>query len=114
MNATAYIVAQTRENISFLQLTNQISSEDAQLILSKLPCEWYETEKVATSPVAMIMPNEQRVKNPALLSRPPPPIPSSFLFRARALWNYNEDGRVKVFDLISICIIAHLSLKCRN
>ncbi|KIM40588.1 hypothetical protein M413DRAFT_446019 [Hebeloma cylindrosporum] len=73
-SATAYIVAQTKENILFLQSTNQISSEDAQLILSKLPSE--------SSPPP---------KNPAL--RPPPPIPSSFMFRARALWSYNEDGR---------------------
>jgi LAS seventeen-binding protein 1/2 len=77
-SANAYIVAQTRENISFLQSTNQISAEDAHLILSKLPSELS--------------------KNPAL--RPPPPIPSSFLFRVRALWSYNEDGRVTVSALI--------------
>jgi hypothetical protein len=80
MNSNAYIIAQTKENISFLQSTNQISSEDAQLILSKLPSELS--------------------KIPAL--RPPPPIPSSFLFRARALWSYNEDGRVPTFASISL------------
>jgi hypothetical protein len=76
--ANAYIIAQTKENISFLQSTNQISADDAQLILSKLPSELS--------------------RNPAL--RPPPPIPSSFLFRARALWSYNEDGRVTAFALL--------------
>jgi hypothetical protein len=101
MNATAYIVAQTRENILFLQSTNQISSEDAQLILSKLPCDRYEAAKVATSPVMPTL-NAEPPKKQALLSRPPPPIPSSFLFRVRALWNYNEDERVAESDLISI------------
>ncbi|KAF8969237.1 SH3 domain-containing protein [Flammula alnicola] len=106
--AIAYILSQTKENISFLLSNQQISPEDARDIISKLPgtpATVPRSISSGVSPVGLSMPfatvNSQDtappLKSPSTkispLSRPPPPIPSSFLFEARALWSYNEDGR---------------------
>ncbi|PPQ85374.1 hypothetical protein CVT25_006405 [Psilocybe cyanescens] len=102
--AIEYVVSQTRENISFLLSVQQISPGDAKDILDKLP-------RIAGAPLksseldrSFPAPYSDYVdaRNPApptktpvnlLTARPVPPIPSPFLFRAKALWNYNEDGR---------------------
>jgi predicted ribosome quality control (RQC) complex YloA/Tae2 family protein len=55
-----HLIAQTRQNISLLQELEQVSRQDAELILSKLP-------------------SVMDVSN---------------AFRARAKYNYNEDGKV--------------------
>ncbi|KAF4613683.1 hypothetical protein D9613_007856 [Agrocybe pediades] len=77
----------TRENISFLQSTQQISQEDARQILSRLPSEIEPPTKRVTSPPL------NNFANP-LAARPPPPIPAPSVTRAKALWNYNENNAV--------------------
>ena len=71
---TEYIIAQTKSNIQFLQSIDRISSEDARQIISKLP----GTDRNILSPSHY---------------RPVPPRPGSSNYRA--LWSYNQDGRVK-------------------
>ena len=80
--ATEYIISQTKNNIQFLQSTNKISSEDARQILSKLPGPDRNLEVRQSSP-------------PSTNVRPILPRPGASNYRA--LWNYNEDGRVR-FD----------------
>lgn len=74
--ATEYIVSQTKNNIQFLQSINQISSEDARQILSRLP----GLDRNFSSPSPF---------------PPIPPRPSASNYRAR--WGYNENGQVS-FD----------------
>jgi LAS seventeen-binding protein 1/2 len=72
--ATEYIVSQTKSNIQFLQSINQISSEDAHQILSKLP----GLDRNLSSP-------------------PIPPRPGTSNYRAHR--GYNGNGQVN-FDLV--------------
>lgn len=77
MQATEYVISQTKNNIQFLQSINLISSEDARQIISKLP-------------------------GPDRVGRGSPHNPSpqvDFPLRPgssnyRAIWGYNENGQV--------------------
>lgn len=74
LQATEYIVSQTKNNIQFLQSINQISSEDARQILSKLPG------------------SDRNLSSPPYPSSPPvPPYPGASNYRA--LWSFNENGQ---------------------
>ncbi|KAF9484361.1 SH3-domain-containing protein [Pholiota conissans] len=110
--AISYVLAQTQANIEFLLSAQQISQDDARDILAKLSAApGFSDPRKSVSPSAMdnetnrsfpmpitptisdaapaIKPTPPKI---AALSRPPPPIPSSFLFKARALWGYNENN----------------------
>ncbi|KAF8802509.1 SH3-domain-containing protein [Phlegmacium glaucopus] len=82
---TEYIVAQTKKNIQFLHSINQISSEDARQIISKLPGPDYNLENSSRSP----SPFSIRVgaNSPSI----PPRLGGASNYRA--LWGYNEDGQ---------------------
>jgi len=74
LQSTEYIVSQTKNNIQFLQSINQISSEDARQILSKLPG------------------SDRNLSSPPYPNSPPvPPYPGASNYRA--LWGYNENGQ---------------------
>jgi hypothetical protein len=108
--AITYILAQTQENIKFLRSAQQISAEDGRDILAKLSAAPgisdspnpvpsaaldSETNRTFSMPLPTISASSAIKPTPpkmAALSRPPPPIPSSFLFQARALWGYNNDN----------------------
>ncbi|KAH9481728.1 Myosin IC heavy chain [Psilocybe cubensis] len=97
--AIEYVVSQTRENISFLLSAQQISPSDAMDILDKLPkvsaAPNPELDRTFPAPYTDSRNPVPPTKTPVniLAARPVPPIPSPFLFRAKALWAYNEDGR---------------------
>lgn len=116
----AYVLTQTKANIEFLKSANQITSEDARIILERLPLSASAALRNDTSDIfAMPMANlnlgpntpvpeaakpgsnlpPPPVRTPvapvSALSRPPPPIPLSILFKARAMWGYNENGTVR-------------------
>ena len=73
--ATEYIISQTKSNIQFLQSVNQISSEDARQIISKLPGQDRNLEDSSRSP------SPYGVRPGASY---------------RALWGYNENGQVNL------------------
>lgn len=64
----AHILSQTRQNLEFLIAQNQISENDGRDILAKL-----------SAPAAVV-----RSSSPAETAAP------TVLFRAKALWDYNE------------------------
>ncbi|KDR78945.1 hypothetical protein GALMADRAFT_244607 [Galerina marginata CBS 339.88] len=96
-----HLISQTRENVSFLCSIQRLSSEDANFILAKLPSptasKALNTNATFPTPSSGFdKPNENppsRSPVSVLTARPPPPIPSPALFRVRALWGYNEDGK---------------------
>jgi hypothetical protein len=89
LQATEYIVSQTKNNIQFLQSINQISSEDARQILSKLPGSDRNLNSPTTSPNLPTIP-------PLLPPRNPHPGGASES-NYRALWDYRENAQVS-FD----------------
>lgn len=103
-SAVAYVLAQTQENIKFLRSVQQISADDASQILSKLssaPALRSTPLNNEISTFSMPLPGLDKLSissnpspKPSSLTRPPPPIPSTVLFKVRAIWGYNEDGNV--------------------
>lgn len=86
----AHILAQTRENISFLASHNYLSSTDAADITARLATA--QTTDVLTNGVqALAIAAPQEADGPR---RIPPPRPRAQ--RATALWAYNEDGQVSI------------------
>jgi hypothetical protein len=79
----AHIVAQTRQNITFLVSQNQITATDAQEILAKLPPAHIQ-DPILTSP--------HLSRTNSLSQKPTSAQPS---VKARALWGYNEGGQVR-------------------
>ncbi len=70
--ALAQLISQTKQNIILLHEIRQVSHQDADIILSKLPqAAHFDTISKTTNPAAQ-----------------------NFIFRARAKYNYHEGGRV--------------------
>ncbi|KAG6845412.1 hypothetical protein H0H87_009759 [Tephrocybe sp. NHM501043] len=114
MDATAllaHILAQTRHNVEFLVSQKQISSEIGQDILSKLPkakAPTSETDLVKqtqnlaiSNPIPAALPTttspsygqaQHYSPPPHLLPPTAPALPTGVLFRAKAIWAYNENG----------------------
>ncbi|KIY66556.1 SH3-domain-containing protein [Cylindrobasidium torrendii FP15055 ss-10] len=85
-----HIITSTRSNIEFLVSQHQLSAQDAQAIIAKLP-------SVEEPQVAALTNSTQNL----LLSRaapPPPAAPVSSLPKARATWGYNEDRQAQSQD----------------
>lgn len=94
-----HIVSQTRANIDFLQAQGYLTVEDASNIQSKIAAATVKTsDKSAKLPVSTPQPQhhtpapsyQPHPPNPPLLPQPTPSYP-----KARVLWAYNEDGRVR-------------------
>lgn len=121
-SALAFVLTQTQENIRFLRSSNQLSANDAEIILAKLSAAPALHDMSSSSPRASHGPSgfsmplpgmdnlniNNPVQKPPALSRPPPPIPSSFLFKARAIWAYNEDDKVIYPYIAHMCLSEHL------
>ena len=97
----AHVLSQTQQNINFLAAQNYISpTEAAELItrLSQGPAS-HNAPPVSDS-LAASMNNlavgPMRSAEPA--RRIPPPPPRNNVQKARAVWPYNEDGRVRPAD----------------
>ena len=98
----AHVFQQTQSNISFLASQNYISPTDASELLSRLTTAQSRansaTDRSADSLQASIQ-NLSVSPAPVPISpnntgrRVPPPPPR--YQRAKALWAYNEDGRVR-------------------
>lgn len=89
----AHVVSQMQSNVEFLVSQNYISQVDASAIMARLPSD-------TSAPVASITAATQRMGVPAIPLAPvaparmAPPAPVQAQQQARALWAYNEDGRV--------------------
>ena len=106
-DALSLLIQQTRQNVELLIANNKISALDGRDILAKLPTGNVDdslargVEGLSVSP-APTMPSMPSVQVP---SYPPPPSstpysppsaapPAPKTQQARALWGYNEDGKV--------------------
>ena len=74
----SHILSQTRENISLLASLKQISAHEANELLSKLP----------KTPISVSGDSLDRF--PLAIGA----APTITLFKVKALWGYNEDGKV--------------------
>ncbi|KAF8907367.1 hypothetical protein CPB84DRAFT_1769032, partial [Gymnopilus junonius] len=89
--ASDYLVSQTRDNISLLLLLGRISSGDARDILAKIPAVKSPLSRVDPTAGFDRPPSRTVVGN---LARPSPiPNPNNYVFKAKAIWGYNEDRR---------------------
>lgn len=90
----SHVLSQTHANVLFLASQNYISSSEATEIITRLS---QGPSSPSTDSVAASMQNlavgPARVPSPARRGVPPPP-PRNNTKRARAIWPYNEDGRV--------------------
>ena len=92
----AHVLSQTQQNINFLASQNYISVNEASELIARL-------SQGPTSPItppdslAASMNNLAvgPVRTPEPSRRIPPPPPRNSVQKARALWAYNEDGRVR-------------------
>ena len=97
-----HLVSQTQANIDFLRTQGYLTVEDAANIQSKLATATVKApEKSVNLPIPApqphtLAPNHQpNPFNPLNSPQPSQAAPSHH--RARALWGYNEDGRVRNF-----------------
>ena len=95
----SHLVSQTRANVDFLQAQGYLTKADATNIQSKLATANIKaSDKSANPPISIPQPHNQvstyqpHPPQPPQLPQPTPSYP-----RARALWTYNEDGRVRRF-----------------
>ncbi len=99
----AHVFSQTQANISFLAAQNYISPTDASELISRLTTAQSRGNTDASLANSMqalaVVPT-----NTGRRSAPPPPPPRTQ--RARAVWAYNEDGRV---CRILLSIVVHNS-----
>ena len=109
----SHLVSQTRANIDFLQAQGYLSVQDAANIQAKLASATVKapSEKSVNMPVSTLQPytpapshqpNPPNPPNPSNLPNPPNlpnplhlPQSTPIYPKARALWPYNEDGRVR-------------------
>lgn len=98
----SHLVSQTRANVEFLQTQGYLTVEDAASIRAKLADATLKTSERLTSTPA----SAHEVHKPVPTSqvhppRPPePPQPTPSYPRAKALWAYNEDRRVRGFTVV--------------
>lgn len=99
----AHVLSQTHQNITFLAAQNYISPAEATELISRLSQGPAAIARDTSTPdsVAASMQNlavgPVRAPSPARRNVPPPP--PRHTKRARALWSYNEDGRVSPLTL---------------
>jgi hypothetical protein len=92
----SHLVSQTRANIDFLQAQGYLTKADATNIQSKLATANIKaSDESANPPVSIPQPHNQVSTYQPHPPQPTQPTPS--YPRARALWAYNEDGRVRSF-----------------
>ena len=94
----AHVLSQTQQNISFLAAQNYISpTEAAELItrLSQGPASSSATSSTDTLANSMNNLAVGPARTPEPARRIPPPPARRGVQKARALWAYNEDGRVR-------------------
>jgi hypothetical protein len=99
----AHIVSQTRQNVEFLMAHNEISRNEGQVILAKLPTAnditvrelSDQTRRMAIPPSSPPTSSYDSLPGPPVRRVPPTqPQPQPSLQRAKALWAYNENGSV--------------------
>lgn len=98
----SHIFQQTQANVSFLAAQNYITPSEASEIISRLTTAQSNVNSPADESLESSM-QALRVTPVAPIARtntgprrnvPPPPPPRTQ--QAKALWAYNEDGRVRV------------------
>ncbi|PPQ95714.1 hypothetical protein CVT26_008357 [Gymnopilus dilepis] len=104
IDASDYIVSQTRDNISVLLSLGRLSPEDARDILAKIPVVKSPLSHLDSAASYDRPPSDRSVVSS--LARPqPPPLPGSrdYIFRAKAIWGYNEDRKASnTGDIIEV------------
>ena len=87
----SYLVSQTQANIDFLQSQGYLTLEDAVNIRSKLVAvtTFKKSDKSSNTPAPVPLPQDHSSTH-----QPPPSQPASNCSKAKALWAYNEDGKV--------------------
>ena len=107
-----HLVSQTRANIDFLQAQGYLTVENAASIQSKLATATIKAPDKSTNlpvstpkPYTPALSRQPSPPNPPQLLQPPQPTPS--YPRARALWGYNEDGRVRHFAEVIQHLVVH-------
>ena len=100
-----HIFSQTQANIQFLESQNYIPPAEAKDILSRLAAAQNNSRNVdsgiASSMQALAL--APAAPPPQRRSVPPPRQPRTT--QARALWAYNEDGRVRIIYLDEISLL---------
>lgn len=99
----SHIISQTQANVSFLAAHNYISGTDASDILNRLAeaqAKGIASNSTTTlansvSSLSIVGPPQPSITPPPARRAVPPPPPR--YQRAKALWAYNEDGRVSTF-----------------
>lgn len=123
----SHIISQTRANIDFLQAQGHLTVEDAANMRSKLAeanakapgkpvntpvsTPWLPLDPVPTY-YQPHPPHPSQPPQPPQLTSPPQPTPN--YSRARALWAYNEDGRVRRYVGVTHTSPSCSSLFLRN
>ena len=92
----AHVLSQTQQNISFLASQNYISPTEASELIARLS-QSPQADSLAASMNNLAV-SPVRAPSPVRRVIPPPP-PRTNTKRARALWAYNEDGRVSPITL---------------
>lgn len=112
----SHLVSQTRANIDFLQTQGYLTIEDAASIQSKLATATIKTSEQSTErstnlPISTPQPHTPAPSyqpNPINSPQPlQPPQPTPSYPRAKALWGYNEDGKVRNFGEVIQHLAAH-------
>ncbi|KAF7773391.1 hypothetical protein Agabi119p4_5558 [Agaricus bisporus var. burnettii] len=93
----AHIVSQTRGNLEILVAQNQLADSECRSLLEKLK-SIEDVSKIAertqNTAIAQTATTPAHTTPDSRTSNPlPTPEPTSVLFRARAIWPYNEHGR---------------------
>lgn len=96
-----HVVSQTRANLEILVAQKQLADSDCRALLEKLKSIEDVSQVAERTQNIAITPNfnipDSRTINPL-----PTPGPTSMLFSARALWAYNEHGRVSFSSFLPI------------
>ena len=87
----AHVLSQTQQNISFLASQNYISPAEASELIARLSQSPQADSLAASMNNLAVTP--ARAPSPVRRVVPPPPARNTTK-KARALWAYNEDGRV--------------------
>lgn len=93
----AHVVSRMQTDIEFLVAQGVISAADGQVMSGKLP-----SAQQTPTPIASPAFTPTPVAPPVRREESPTP-PSSQLPHAKALWPYNENGRVSNSSCVSIC-----------
>ena len=88
----AHVFQQTQANISFLASQNYITPAEASELISRLTTAQSRGNANTGDSLASSMQNLNVAADTGRRNIPPPP--SRRAVRAKAIWAYNEDGRV--------------------